>query len=295
MIDIEVADESCLCDFTFDFYWQHRGSRLNPDDYVDGVSYRKLVDALKKGETIRIRGDTGSRLGSSLGVDLKTFGGVGGPIEEVGKIIVDGNVGTRMGISMLRGSIYISGEAEAPLGNVVEVETDLSGYRKYVSVTEVLERGGPVIPPNLLTDEGLILEDGAVRETLAARNTAPKEIKIAGDAGMSAGILMRRGSIEIDGDAGRNTGVLMRGGRIVVNGSSDDFTATEMRGGEIYVQRSAGGYICAKMRGGAVYAKDGRPVPPAMAYQLNQYDIRRVANALKINALHAMAYRKFCL
>ena len=89
-----------------------------------------MVEALRQGETVKILGDAGSRLGSSLGVDLIRLGGKGGPIETTGKIVVDGNVGSRMGISMLRGAIYVSGRVEAPLGNVVEVESDLTGYQK---------------------------------------------------------------------------------------------------------------------------------------------------------------------
>lgn len=293
LIKIETSKESCLCDFTFDFYWQHKGSRLNPDQKVDGVSYRELVDALKMGESIHIHGQAGDRLGSSLGVDLMKFGGKGGPLDNVGKIIVDGNVGKRMGISMLRGAIYVSGKTETPLGNVVEVETDLTGYRKFISITEVLERGGLVLAPNTLTPDTLLLKDGVIRETLAARNTSDRELRIKGNAGMSTGILMRSGSLKIDGNAGRNTGVLMKGGRIIVKRSTDDFTGAEMQGGEIIVQESAGGYMCAKMRGGEIFAKEGKPIPPARPLQLNQTEIQLVSKALNLNTIHAMMYKKF--
>lgn len=293
---MEAQGESCLCDFTFDFYWQHQGSRLDPDGTVSGsITWRDLVEALQRGETVRIRGDVGGRLGSSLGVDLAKLGGKGGTIETTGTIIADGDVGPRMGISMIRGSIYVSGAVGKPLGNVVEVESDLSGYRRYVSTTEVMERGGRILSPNLLDDETLILKDGLLRETLAARNRSYTTLRVEGDAGMSAGILMRSGLLEIAGDAGRNAGVLMRGGRLVVSGSCGDFTAAEMRGGEIFVAGDAGGYICAGMVGGAVYATRGRPIPPAKAQPLKGEEVALVSKVLGVTSFQAMMYRKFGL
>ena len=83
-----------------------------------------------------------------------------------------------------------------------------------------------------------------------------------GDAGMSAGILMRSGSIEIKGDAGRNAGVLMKGGRIVIAGKADDFTAAEMRGGEIFVAGDAGGFIWRQDDRGRRLRPKGKADPP---------------------------------
>ncbi|MHC1631129.1 MAG: tributyrin esterase [Methanotrichaceae archaeon] len=259
------------------------------------MSYRDLVDALKRGDTILIRGDAGGRLGSSLGVDLVKFGGDGGQIEGTGSIVVDGNVGKRLGISMLRGTIYVSGLVEPPLGNVVEVETDRTGYRKFVSITEVLEQEGPVLQPNFFDEEGLVLKDDLIRDTLAARNAINKTVRVEGDAGMSAGILMHSGFLDICGDAGRNTGVLMRGGRLAIQGSCDDFTAIEMKSGEIFVQGDAGNYICAKMKGGVVYAQKGTPVPPAKVQTLKGDEASLVTRVLGTNNLQAMMYKKFGL
>ena len=244
---------------------------------------------------MRIRGDVGGRLGSSLGVDLAGFGGTGGPIEGTGTIIVDGDIGPRMGISMIRGSIYVSGSVSDPLGNVARVESDLTGYQKYVSITEVLERGGRVLEPNLLDDGGFVLKDGLIRETLAARSRSKKALRVEGDAGMSAGILMRSGRLEIFGDAGRNTGVLMRGGRLVVFGKAGDFTAAEMKGGEIFVSGDAGGYICAKMTGGVVYASRGKPISPVKAWPLKGDDAALVSKVLGVTSFQAMMYKKFGL
>jgi formylmethanofuran dehydrogenase subunit C len=292
-MEIEASGESCLCDFTFDFFWQHKGSRLAPDSTVGGFSLRRLVDALKQGETVTIKGDAGGRLGSSLGVDLASFGGGGGPIENTGRIIVDGDVGSRMGISMLRGAIYVSGKVGQPLGNVIEVETDLCGYRKYISITQALERSISVLPPSRLNERGLCICDGILRDTIGARMASGRAIRLKGSAGMSTGILMRSGLIDISGNADRNTGVLMKDGRIVVRGSVCDFTGAQMRGGEIFIAGNAGSYICANMKGGAVYAKDGKPVPPAKAHMLSADEMANVTKVLKLNRMYAMMYKRF--
>lgn len=305
MIEIEASGEDCLCDFTFDFYWQHKGSRLDPDKTISGTSFHKLVESLKFGETIRIKGSAGNRLGSSLGVDLVRFGGKGGPIERTGKIVVDGDVGSRMGISMLRGAVYVSGKVKQPIGNVIEMETDLSGYRKYISITDAIGRSTSInnnnIPsttirePNILETNRLSIRDDILRDTIGARMTSGKTISIEGNAGMSTGILMRSGLIDISGNADRNTGVLMKGGRIVVRGNASDFTGAEMHGGEIFIEGNAGSFICSKMKGGAVYAKDGRPVPPAKAQMLNAAEMANVAKVFELNQMYSMMYKRFSL
>lgn len=291
MITIRTSGEKCICDFTFDFYWQHMGSRFDPDAEVDGWSYRALVDALRRGETVKIVGDVGSRLCSSMGVDLMRLGGSGGAVD-VGSVVVDGDVGPRMGISMIRGAIYVSGRVEEPLGNVMEVESDLSGYRKFVSITELLERMHPPLHPNELSGGVLRIRDGLSRETIGARNGSPGRIEVFGNAGMSAGILMRSGILEIHGSSGRNTGVLLSGGTVVVHGDTEDFTATEMRSGEVFVKGDAGGFACSRMRGGCVYARACRPVPPARISTPSPEDLRRISKILGISSIHAMMYRK---
>jgi formylmethanofuran dehydrogenase subunit C len=292
-MEIEASGEGCLCDFTFDFFWQHKGSRLDPDKRVGSYSYRNLVEALKHGETVVIKGDAGGRLGSSMGVDLASFGGGGGPIENTGRIIVDGDVGSRMGISMLRGEIYVSGVAEKPMGNVIEVESDLCGYRKYISITQALENGIPVLSPNRLEERGLHICDGILRDTTGARMSTSRAIFLDGRAGMSTGILMRSGLIDISGNADRNTGVLMGDGRIVVRGDAGDFTGAQMRGGEMIIAGNAGSFICADMKGGAVYAKDGRPVPPARVRMLSASEAANIAVVLELNRMFAMMYKRF--
>ncbi len=297
-IKINASGEDCLCDFTFDFYWQHQGSRLDPERIVSGgvsVSFRRLVEALRQGKTVKIRGDVGSRLGSSLGVDLIKLGGKGGAIEATGRILVDGDVGSRMGISMLRGAIYVSGRVKKPLGNVIEAKTDLTGYRKFISVTEALEKGLPVLEPNVADGRGLEIHDGIMRDTLGARNPCDRELRVQGDVGMSTGILMRSGLIDASGSADRNTGVLLRGGRIVVRGRTGDFTGSEMKGGEIFVAEDAGSFACGKMKGGAVYAKSCKPLPPAKARMLRADEQALVARTLRISPLYSMMYKRFGL
>ncbi|MDD2835378.1 MAG: tributyrin esterase [Methanothrix sp.] len=295
MLRINASGERCLCDFTFDFFWQHNGSRLDMDQTVSGISFRRMVQGLRQGETVEIMGDAGSRLGSSLGVDLLRLGGKGGPVEGTGKIIVDGNVGSHMGISMLRGAIYVSGEIKSPLGNVVQVQSDMTGYRMFVSATEILEKGLTVLEPNTADKNGLTICDGILRDTLGARNPTDKTIRLQADAGMSTGILMRSGLIVVLGDAGQNTGVLMQGGRIVVRGRCGDFTGAEMRRGEILVEGDAGSFTCAHMRGGAVYAREGKPLPPVCVQMPTSQELSAIAQALKIPMLHAMMYRKMSL
>lgn len=295
MIEISASGDRCLCDFTFDFYWQHKGERLDMDQTVGGVSLRRMVQALMAGETVRIRGDAGSRLGSSLGVDLISFGGKGGPIEGTGRIIVDGDVGSRMGISMLRGAVYVSGNIELPLGNVVEADSDMTGYRKFLSITEALEKGLAVREPNLAEDRGLILKDGILRDTVAARNPSQKRVLLLGDAGMSTGILMSSGWVDVQGGADRNTGALLAGGRVAVRGNAGDFTGVQMRGGEIFVEGNAGSFICSRMKGGAVYAREGKCIPPARMQPLNSFEQSALAKVLDLSAFYAMMYRKFSL
>lgn len=295
MLQINASGEKCICDFTFDFFWQHRGSRLDMDQTVSGVSFRRMVQVLRQGETVRISGDAGSRLGSSLGVDLMRLGGKGGPVEGMGKIIVDGNVGSHMGISMLRGAIYVSGEIKSPLGNVVSVQSDMTGYRKFVSATEAMEKGLAVLEPNAADESGLTICDGILRDTLGARNPTGKTIHLEGDAGMSTGILMRSGLIEVEGDAGQNTGVLLQEGRIVVSGRCGDFTGAEMRGGEIIVGGDAGSFACARMKGGAVYARNAKCLPPANVQMPSSQELSAIARALNVPLMHAMMYKKMCL
>ena len=82
------SPQNCIGDFTYNFIWHHKGAKLNPTDAIPSQSgtnytYEKVVEALKSGEDVQIKGDVGTRVGSSLGVDLVFFGGSGKEQPEV--------------------------------------------------------------------------------------------------------------------------------------------------------------------------------------------------------------------
>jgi len=313
MTDLLTLDIStqvdCLCDFTYNFYWQHKGSELGPDKPVDGqagthFTYRDLVEHLISGKDVRIKGAAGSRLGSSLGVDLKYFGGSGLALD-TGRIFVDGNVGTRMGISMVSGRIYVSGSVAQPMGNVVEVVPDREGYRCFRSITDILHNG---MGDDVFTGTGnsfrkgkgdvpcLVLADGVVRDTIGARCERDARVIVEGDVSLSTGILMQKGTIIIEGDAGMNTGTLLSGGTVVVQGSAGEFAAADMRSGTLIITGKSSGYMCANMRGGAVFVKrDVKVIPPARQCQPSDGDLKLLVDVLETNRMDAMSYRKYSI
>ncbi|MDD5474045.1 MAG: formylmethanofuran dehydrogenase [Candidatus Methanoperedens sp.] len=284
----------CLCDFTYDFYWQHSGERLLPSGIIPhqkGTSYKyeDLVSCLKSGEDVHIKGNAGKRLGSSLGVDLKFFGGTGSSLK-AGSIIVDGDTGSRMGISMVSGAIYVKGAVKQPLGNVVEVESDRAGYRKYRSITNILQEGlgEALLSPNILRGDDLCIRDGIIRDTIGARLDTDKRILVEGDAGMSTGILMKRGFIQVE-EAGMNTGVLMRGG-MIITGNAGEFAGAYMKGGTLIIGGKAKGYVGANMKGGTIFYKGEAMLPAAL---VDGNDIRMLVRLLGISQVEAMMFRKF--
>ena len=309
MTDLLTLDIStqvdCLCDFTYNFYWQHKGSELDPDKPVEGqadthFTYRDLVEHLISGKDVRIKGDAGSRLGSSLGVDLKYFGGSGQALD-VGSIFVDGDAGTRMGISMVSGRIYVSGSVAQPMGNVVEVVSDREGYRCFRSITDILHNG---LGDDEFTDNGnsfregdvpcLVLADGVLRDTVGARCERDVRVIVRGDVSLSTGILMHKGTIIVEGDAGMNTGTLLSGGTVVVRGGAGEFAAAGMRSGTLIITGKSSGYMCANMRGGAVFVKrDVKVLPPARQCQPSDGDLKLLVDLLDTNRMDAMSYRKY--
>ncbi|MDO8726267.1 MAG: formylmethanofuran dehydrogenase [Candidatus Methanoperedens sp.] len=287
----------CLCDFTFDFYWQHMGKRLVPSEKIPGqkgtsYTYEELVSSLKKGEDVCIKGNVGKRLGSSLGIDLVFFGGTGKPLK-TGSIIVDGDVDTRMGISMVSGSIYVRGQVQQPLGNIIEMASDRSGYRKYCSITGLMHNisDETVLSPNVITKETLCINDGIIRDTIAARLDSDASITVDGNAGMSTGILMKRGTVNVDGDAGMNTGVLMKGGVLTVC-DTEEFAGAYMKGGNLVIRGKAKGYVGANMKGGAIYLK-GKAMPAQ--FPLDENDLKFLAKILRISQTQVMMFKKYSI
>ncbi len=295
-MELELSGQvDCLCDFTYDFYWQHQGSRLSPSAVIPcqigtSYTYQDLVLALKKGEDVNIKGNAGKRLGSSLGVDLKFFGGTGRSIH-AGSIIVDGDVDTRMGISMTRGAIYVKGDVKQPIGNVVEVVSDRKGYRKFISITNMLDEGQieKILSPNVMEDGCMYLRDRIIRDTIAARLDVDRKVIVEGDSGMSTGILMKRGFIHIEGDAGLNTAVLLRGGTIIT-GDTGEFAGAYMKDGVLIIQGKARGYVGANMKGGTIFYKGEAMIP---GFPVSEGDIRMLVRLLDISKMEAMMFKRY--
>jgi formylmethanofuran dehydrogenase subunit C len=296
---------NCLCDFTYNFYWQHEGAELDPDAPIDNqqdseYTHRDLLEHLRSGGDVHIKGTAGSRLASSLGVDLKYFGGSGQTLY-VGNIFVDGDAGTRMGISMVSGRIYVSGSVAQPMGNVVEVVSGRDGYHCFRSITDILHRG---MGEDEFTDSRnsfqdgdvpcLVLADSVLRDTVGARCERDARVMVEGDVSLSTGILMRKGTIYVDGNAGMNTGTLLAGGTVVVRGDVGEFAAADMRAGNLIIAGKSRGYMCANMRGGAVFAKrEVKVIPPAAQCQPSDSDLKLLVDVLETNRMDAMSYRKY--
>ena len=282
----------CLCDFTFNFHWQHKGEKLDPTWKIphNDLTFGDLVEHLKTGGDIRINGDTGHRLASSMGVDLKYFGGSGNDTP-VGDIYVDGDADTRMGISMARGNIYVKGAVKEPMGNLVEVKSDVKGYRKYRSITDIMHQGlqGDKLVSCDLVGSKLVINDGTVKDTVGARLDREAEIIFHGKVDLSTGILMRKGIVRVNGPAGKNSGALLNGGTLIINGNTDDFTAIDMIKGKIIVNGDAGKFLAANKKTGVIFAKKGRPIPPADEKPVSAED----RNLLLSYGLNPQGFRKF--
>ncbi|WP_455240686.1 hypothetical protein [Methanothermobacter tenebrarum] len=275
---LEIEPEGpidCIADFTYNFYWQQKGEELEPEDQIPGTdhTYKDIVEHLKNKGTLKIIGDAGHRLCSSMGVDLKFFGGTGKAID-VGNVIVDGDVDTRMGISMLRGSIYVKGKVKEPIGNLVEVESDRKGYKKFKSITDIVTNGlqGEKLIGAALAGNSLKINDGRVRDTIGARLDVEAQIIHEGDVDLSTGILMKKGVVKVNGDAGRNTGALLSGGTVIIDGDAGDFTGIDMKSGTIIINGNAGKFMGAQRKGGIILAKNGKPVPPTSENKLTEED-----------------------
>jgi formylmethanofuran dehydrogenase subunit C len=275
-LEIELSEPvDCLCDFTYNFHWQHQGEKLDPTWKIPGTdhTFGDLVEHLKRNGDVRIKGDAGHRLCSSMGVDLQYFGGSGSDIP-VGDVYVDGDVDTRMGISITRGSIYVKGDVKEPVGNVVEVKSDVKGYKQFVSITDITMNNlkGYKIEGCRLEGNKLFINDGMVKDTVGARLNCDSQIVLNGNVDLSTGILMRNGTVRINGNAGKNTGALLNGGTVIINGDTDDFTAIDMIFGIIIVNGNAGKFLAANKKRGKILAKKGSSIPPSKEKKLDTDD-----------------------
>ena len=293
ILEIDISEPvDCLGDFTYNFYWQHKGEKLAPEWKIadTDITFGDMVGHLKNGGDIKINGNAGHRLGSSMGTDLKFFGGTGKEID-VGDIIVDGDVDTRMGISMVKGSIYVKGNVKEPIGNLVKVKSDMKGYKKFKSITDIMMNGleGDKLEGNQLEGIMIIIDDGMIRDTVGSRLDGDKEIIVNGNVDLSTGILMRKGTVRINGNTGKNTAALLNGGTVIINGNCDDFTAIDMIKGSIIVNGNAGKFLAANKKSGVVFAKTGSPIPPVKEKNLSSED----SNTLLKYGFNPREFKKF--
>ncbi len=288
-----------LCDYTYDFTWQ--GNRIRPGDIIPfqegtSFSYEDLVDELRKGKDVRIAGNAGKRLAYSLGVNLKHFGGTGGP-EKAGKLYIDGDVGTEMGMGMVSGIIYVKGSIEEPLGNVVEVVSDEPGYRKFRSITDIICKG--LGKDELIENKyderkrHLVLDDGILRGTIAARCGCDALVTVEGDAYDGTGLLMQKGAVRVKGNAGMNAGAHLDGGTVIVEGTAGEFAGAYMKNGALIVG-DVRGFAGANLKDGFIYVKKKiKTSPPVGEMAMLQEDAKLIMRHLDVGHVEAMSYHKY--
>ena len=290
-----------LCDYTYNFTWQSniiRPTSIIPSQVDTGFTYKELVNELRKGKDVRITGSVGKRLAYSLGADLVHFGGSGAP-EKAGKIYIDGNVSSEMGMGMVSGAIYVNvkGLIEEPLGNVVEVVSDEPGYRKFRSITEILCKGlgKDVLVWNDYDERKrhLVLDDGMLRGTVAARCNCEALVIIKGNTYNGTGLLMQKGTVHVEGDAGMNTGAHLNGGVVIVEGMTDEFAGAYMKKGTLILNDSKG-FVGANLKDGVIFAKKKIKTAPLIEeLVISQEDANLIMKHLGLGHVEAMSYRKY--
>lgn len=292
---IEPIDN--LCDYTFNFCWND--SKLRPEDVIpsqQGTSftYANLVAELRAGKDVHIDGNAGKRLVYGMGTDLKHLGGTGGT-EKAGNVFVEGNVGPEAGMGMTAGGLYVKGDIAEPLGNILEVISDVEGYRKFRSITDILENGPAKdsLKGNSLTENTLRLNDGILRGTIGARCNWKGTIVVDGDVYNGTGVLMQQGTIMINGNAGMNTGSHLNGGTVIVCGNAGEFSGAYMKSGRLLFM-SAKGYVGAGMAGGAIYSKKKASTsPPATKARMEKEDIEFIRKTMETGRVESMLYNKY--
>jgi len=288
-----------LCDYTYNFTWQNnkiRHDSVIPSQVGTNYTFSDLVNELKKGNEVHITGNAGKGLGYSMGVNLKHFGGTGA-VEKAGKIFIDGDVSSEMGMGMAAGTIYVKGNVDEPLGNVVEVVSDEAGYRKFRSITDILRHG---IEKDILIKNNydaqknhLILDDGIMRGTIAARCDRDALVTVEGNVYNGCGLLMQKGTVYVTGDAGMNTGAHLDGGLMVVEGTTGEFAGAYMKKGTI-ILTDAKGYAGANMKDGAILSKKKVKVSnPVEELEISQEDANIIRKHLGIGHVEAMSYHKY--
>lgn len=288
-----------LCDYTYNFTWQNnkiRPGTIIPSQAGTSYTFSDLVNELRKGKDVHISGNAGKGLGYGMGVDLKHFGGTGA-IENAGKLYIDGDVSSEMGMGMVSGIIYVKGNIKQPLGNIIEVVSDDAVFRKFRSITDILCKGtGKDVLINNKYDERkkhLLLDDGNLRGTIAARCNCEAVVTIEGDVYNGTGLLMQKGNIRVTGDAGMNTGAHLDGGLIIVEGTTGEFAGAYMKKGTL-ILNDAKGYAGANMKDGVILSKKKVNVSPSIEeLDMAQEDANLIMKKLGIGHVEAMSYHKY--
>ncbi|WP_292471234.1 formylmethanofuran dehydrogenase [Methanolobus sp.] len=300
VIEIELSKNAdYLCDYTFNFYWHNKS--LDPDSLIPSqkdteLTYRELVNELKAGGEVRIKGNVAKNFAYSMGADLKHFGG-NGEAEKTGKIFIQGDVGPEAGMGMVSGILYIKGNIEYPIGNLVELESDVHSYRKFRSITDILCNGAgeaKLIGNDFNEKERtLILKDGIPRGTVAARCPYDAKVIIEGDAYNGTGILAKKAIVIVNGNAGMNTGSHLNGGTIVVHGDVGEFAGAYMKDGKL-IFLGAKGFIGAGMEGGSIYSKNkAKTNPPAAKSRMKREDSALMRELMGAGRVESMLYNKY--
>lgn len=112
------------------------------------------MDALKSGADVHINGDVGERLAYSMGANLKHTEGSGRP-KPSGRVFINGSVDSEAGMGMVSCALYISGTVQEPLGHIIEVVSDVDGFRKFRSITDIMCIDRAMIPGDHWGPHGL--------------------------------------------------------------------------------------------------------------------------------------------
>jgi len=288
-----------LGDYTYTFTLKN--SRLRPDSVIPSqedtsYTFKDLVDELRSGGEVRIVASAGKRLANSMGADLRQFGGSGN-VEKAGRFYIDGDVASEMGMGMVAGIIYVKGNVEEPLGNLVEVISDQEGYRKFRSITDILCKGigeDTLIKNNFNEQKKhLTLNDGIHRGTIAARCYCDALVSIEGDVYNGTGLLMRKGVVHVMGDAGMNSGAHLDGGIVIVDRTAGEFAGAYMKRGTL-ILFDAKGFAGANLKDGVIYTKNKiRTAPPIDEISMLQDDAKVIIKHLGIGHVEAMSYHKY--
>lgn len=298
MISIKLSSIiNNLCDYTYNFCWNEskiKPSDIIPDQVGTNYTYENLVNSLKKGEDVCITGNVGNRLAQSMGVDLKHFGG-NGNIEKAGRIFIDGNVGPEAAMGMVSGTIYVKGEINQPLGNIVEVNSDVADYRKFCTITDILSNGpgNDKLIGNSFENLTFRLTDGILRGTIGSRSEFNGLIEIDGNVYNGTGLFMKQGTIVVNGNAGMNTGSHLNGATVIIRGKTEEFSGAYMKSGRLIFLDSKG-HVGAGMQGGSIFSKKKiNTSPPATKISLGKNDIGFIRSSMNAGRVEAVLYNKY--